>query len=77
MADGVLFLRVDFGPTPGVQTTATLERGPSSTGPWTFLRDVPLVSEVGATYDTTMPLGEEVWYRWTGNPGGVFIIQGP
>lgn len=77
MPDGVLFLQVDFTATPGAQTTATLERGPSSTGPWTFLREVPLVAEVGVTYDTTMPLGADVWYRWTGQPGDSVIIQGP
>ena len=77
MPDGVIFLQVDFGPVAGVQTSATLERGPTSSGPWTFIRIVPLVDEVGVTYDTTVPLDEEVWYRWTGDPGGEFIIQGP
>lgn len=77
MPDGVIFLQVDYTPTPLTQTVATLERGPSSSGPWRFLREVPLVAEVGVTYDTTMPLGEDVWYRWTGDRGDQQIIQGP
>lgn len=74
---GVLFLTADFTPNPGVQTTATLERGLSSSGPWTFLQIVPLTGEVGVTFDTTVPLDTPVWYRWTGDPGGEVIIQGP
>lgn len=77
MADGVLFLSVDFTAAPGTQTTATLERGLSATGPWTFLQTIPLTGEVGVTFDTTVPLDTPVWYRWTGNPGEQIIVQGP
>ncbi|MEU7010361.1 hypothetical protein [Streptomyces sp. NPDC046332] len=77
MPGGVLFLTADFTPNPGVQTTATLERGLTSSGPWTFLQVVPLTGEVGVTFDTTVPLDTEVWYRWTGQPGDQVIIQGP
>jgi hypothetical protein len=77
MADGVLFLSVDFTAAPGTQTMATLERGLSATGPWVYLRDVGLTGEVGVTFDTTMPLDTPVWYRWVGTPGDVEIIQGP
>lgn len=77
MADGVLFLTVDFTAAPGTQTTARLERGLSATGPWLFLRDVGLTGEVGVTFDTTVPLDTPVWYRWFGTPGDQEIIQGP
>lgn len=79
MACDPFFVTVDFVAATGVQTTATLERGPSATGPWTFIRDINLVGQVGATYDTTPPPGETVWYRWTGHSASpdVFIVQGP
>jgi hypothetical protein len=73
----VLFLSVDFTAAPGTQTTATLERGLSATGPWVYLRDVGLTGEVGVTFDTTVPLDTPVWYRWFGTPGDQEIIQGP
>lgn len=77
MPGGVIYLTADFTAAPGTQTTATLERGLSATGPWEFLRDVPLLGQVGSTYDTTVPLDTPVWYRWTGQPGDVVIVQGP
>lgn len=77
MADGVIFLDVDFTAAPGTQTTATLERGLSATGPWTFLRTIGLTGEVGVTFDTTVPLDTPVWYRWTGDPGAQVIVEGP
>lgn len=75
--DGVLYVAVDFTGMPGVQTSATLERGLSATGPWEFIREIPLLSELGFTYDTTVPLDTPVWYRWTGQPGAQIIVQGP
>lgn len=75
--DGVLYVAVDFTVLPGTQTTATLERGLSATGPWEFIRDVPLLAELGFTYDTTVPLDTPVWYRWTGQPGDEIVVQGP
>lgn len=76
MADGIVYLTVDYTAAPGTQTTATIERGLSSTGPWTLLDTVDLLGEVGTYYDTSVPLDTVVWYRWTGNPGGVVIVQG-
>lgn len=80
MACDPFFVSADFTATPDTQVTATLERGPSATGPWTFIRDLDLTGQVGATYDTTPPPGATVWYRWTGrtNVGAeAFIVQGP
>lgn len=77
MADGVVYLTADFTAAPGTQTSATVERGTSATGPWTLIGDVPLLGEVGVFYDTTAPLDENVWYRWTGDNGGTTIVQGP
>jgi hypothetical protein len=77
MADeGVIYLAVDFTAAPGTQTTATLERGLSATGPWEFIREIPLLAQQGFTYDTTAPLDTSLWYRWTGQPGNQIIIQG-
>jgi len=77
VSDGIIYLTADFGPAPGTQTTATVERGTSSTGPWTLLDTVTLLGEVGQYYDTSVPLDTIVWYRWTGDPGGTTIVQGP
>lgn len=75
--DGVLYLSVDFTAAAGTQTTATLERGLSAAGPWELIRDITLLSQMGFTYDTTVPLNTPVWYRWTGHPNDPVIIQGP
>lgn len=75
--DGVLYLTVDFTAAAGTQTTATLERGLSSSGPWEFIRTIDLLAQQGFTYDTTVPLNTPVWYRWTGDAGSPVIIQGP
>lgn len=77
MTDGIVYLTADFTAAPGTQTTATIERGPSGTGPWTLIGSVDLLAEVGQFYDTTAPLDTVVWYRWTGDPGAQVIIQGP
>lgn len=77
MADGIVYLTADFTAAPGTQTTATIERGPSATGPWTLIGSVDLLGQVGQFYDTTAPLDTVVWYRWTGNPGAQLIVQGP
>jgi len=77
MADGVVYLTADFTAAPGTQTTATIERGPSSSGPWTLIGEVDILSQVGVFYDTTAPLDEILWYRWTGSPGAAVIVQGP
>lgn len=76
MAGGVVYLTVDYVAAAGTQTSATLERGPSAMGPWEFLRDVPLLGEVGSTYDTAAPLDTPLWYRWTSDLGDV-VVQGP
>ena len=75
--DGVLYVSVDFTAAAGTQTTATLERGLSATGPWELIRTVTLLGQTGFTFDTTVPLDTPVWYRWTGDPGAAVIIQGP
>ncbi|MFK3734074.1 hypothetical protein ACI2LJ_27835 [Streptomyces sp. NPDC088090] len=41
------------------------------------MREVELTGQVGATYDTTPSDGIPTWYRWTGDPGGTTIVQGP
>lgn len=77
MADGIVFLTADFTASAGTQTTATVERGLSATGPWTLLRTVDLLGQVGVFYDTVAPLDTALYYRWTGDPGGATIVQGP
>jgi hypothetical protein len=77
MADGIVYLTADFTAAPGTQTTATVERGLSATGPWVMLDTVNLLGEMGVYYDTTAPLDVQLWYRWTGSPGSAQIIQGP
>lgn len=77
MSDGIVYLTADFTAAAGTQTTATVERGTSSTGPWTLIGSSTLLAEVGVFYDTTAPLDTNVWYRWTGDPGGAQIVQGP
>jgi len=77
MADGIVYLTADFTATPFVQTTATIERGLSATGPWVLLGEVELLAEVGVFYDTSAPLDTLVWYRWLGDPRDGAIIQGP
>ncbi|HKY45034.1 MAG TPA: hypothetical protein VJM50_18230 [Pyrinomonadaceae bacterium] len=77
MADGIVYLTADFTAAPGTQTTATVERALSSTGPWTLLDTVDLLGEIGSYYDTSAPLDVNLWYRWTGDNGGFTIVQGP
>lgn len=77
MADGVVYLTVDFTAAAGTQTSAVIARGPTNAGPWTDLDTVPLLSQMGTYYDTSVPLDTIVWYRWTGDPGGATIVQGP
>lgn len=79
MADGIVYLTADFTAATGTQTTATIERGTSATGPWTLLATIDLVGQVGSYTDTTTPLDTPVWYRWSGSPSGAgsVIIQGP
>jgi hypothetical protein len=76
MADGIVYLTVDFTAEPGTQTSATIERGLSATGPWVLIGSVDLLGEVGIFYDTTTPLDTNVWYRWTADTGET-EIQGP
>lgn len=77
MADGIVYLTADFTAAAGTQTTATIERGTSVTGPWTLIGSVDLLAEVGTFFDTSAPLDVNVWYRWTGSPGAAVIVQGP
>lgn len=77
MADGIVYITADFTAAAGTQTTATVERATSVTGPWTMLDTVDLLGQVGTYYDTGAPLNVNLWYRWTGSPGGSQIVQGP
>jgi hypothetical protein len=77
VSDGIVYLTADFTAAAGTQTTATIERGTSASGPWTLIGSADLLAEVGVFYDTTAPLDTNVWYRWTGDPGGIIIVQGP
>lgn len=76
MADGIVYLTADFTAVAGTQVSATVERGPTSAGPWTLIGNVDLLAEVGVFYDTTTPLDTIVWYRWTADTGDI-IVQGP
>lgn len=79
MADGLITLSFDFTGFAGVQTDATIERGPTSTGPWLLLASVPLLGEQGVYTDTTAPVNTPVFYQITGTPGTFanILIQGP
>ena len=77
MSDGTITITVDFTVPAGTQTTATVERGPSASGPWTLLDTVDLLGQMGTYTDTSPPLDTPVWYRWTGSPGGAVFVQGP
>lgn len=77
MSDGIVYLTADFTAAAGTQTTATVERALSATGPWTLIGSVDLLAQVGVFYDSTAPLDVNLWYRWTGDPGGTTIVQGP
>lgn len=77
MSDGIVYLTADFTPYPGTDTSATIERAPAATGPWTLIGSKDLLAEVGIFYDTTAPLDTILWYRWTGNVSGTQLVQGP
>jgi len=69
-------ITIDFTAEVGTQTSVTLERGTSATGPWEFYATVPLIGEQAVVYDNTAPLDTPVWYRAT-SPGGVTETYGP
>lgn len=79
MSDGIIYLTADFTAATGTQTTATVERGLSATGPWTLIGMVDLLGQVGSFTDTLAPFDVNVWYRWSGFPAGAgsVIVQGP
>lgn len=59
----------------GADTTATVERGLSATGPWTMLNtSVPLLGQMAVFIDSTAPLDTSVWYRVTGDVDGSEIL---
>lgn len=62
-------ITVDFTGEAGTQTSATLDRGTSATGPWVFLRSVDLLGEQAIVHDNTAPLDTAVWYRATAQDG--------
>lgn len=79
MSDGIVYLTADFTAATGTQTTATVERGLSATGPWTLIGMVDLLAQVGSFTDTLAPFDVNIWYRWSGFPAGAgsIIVQGP
>lgn len=79
MADGIVYLTVDFTAATGTQTTATIERGPSATGPFVLLDTIDLLDQRGSYYDTSAPFDTPLFYRWSGFPAGTgsVIVQGP
>lgn len=67
---------IDYTPSVGTHTTATLYRGLSATGPWVEIRTVDLLGEQAYTVDNTAPLDTPVWYRSVSDVGTEFI-DGP
>lgn len=79
MSDGIVYLTADFTAATGTQTTATIERGLTATGPWTLLATIDLLGQVGSFTDTLAPYDVNIFYRWSGFPAGAgsVIVQGP
>ena len=75
-ARALFLLHVDYIASAGTQTSADLYRGLSATGPWEFLRTLPLLGQEAYSTDNTAPLGVDVWYRTVANDGTEFI-DGP
>lgn len=69
-------LHIDYIAAAGTQTSATIYRGLSATGPWEELREVPLLAQEAYAFDNTAPLDTPVWYRTVANDGTEFI-DGP
>lgn len=69
MADGFILVHVDFLAEAGTQTSATISRGPSATGPWTVLDTVDLLGEEAYFYDVTAPIGVAQFYRAVAQDG--------
>lgn len=69
-------LHIDYIAAAGTQTTADIYRGLSATGPWEFLRTVPLLAQEAYAFDNTAPLDTPVWYRTVADDGTEFI-DGP
>lgn len=72
----VFALHIDYTAAAGTQTTATIYRGLSATGPWEELRTVTLLGEEAYAFDNTAPLDTPVWYRTVADDGTEFI-DGP
>jgi len=68
-------VHVVFGLATG-ETSATVERGLSATGPWVPIGTVGLVSDEGYFYDNTAPFDVPVWYRATRTSGPI-VLPGP
>lgn len=62
-------VNVDFTAEAGTQTSATINRGTSATGPFTFLRSVDLLGEQAVVIDNTAPLDTPVWYQAVAQDG--------
>lgn len=48
-----------------VPDTLILRRGLSADGPWQYINTIPLIEGWGWFYDTTAPIGVNVWYQST------------
>lgn len=77
MSDGIVYLTADFTAAPGTQLTATVGRRVGLTGPYVVIATVDLLSQVGSYVDTLAPFDVDLYYQWTGSPGGTQINQGP
>lgn len=66
-------LHIDYIAAAGTQTSATIYRGLSATGPWEELRTVDLLAEEAYAFDNTAPLDTDVWYRTVADDGTEFI----
>lgn len=71
MTPPVVTLTIDYTGVGGTQTSATVERALSASGPWTFLDTIELLGEMAVYVDNTMPLDVPVFYRTTADTGNV------
>lgn len=66
-------LHIDYVAAAGTQTSATVYRGLSATGPWEELRSVDLLGQEAYAFDNTAPLDTPVWFRTVADDGTEFI----
>lgn len=63
--ESYLLINLDTAGLPGTQYAVTVERGLSADGPWTNQDVIPLLGEKAHWYDNTVPMGVDVWYRFS------------